>query len=132
MRGGHDFHRPPETVRPDVPAVLRLGRVVRDDGDVAGRDAAFFRRADRAGGRLDGARRDDLAVLPGHGRRSIPGDGANPLVAARARRRRALFRVHANDVRRLLWRDPRLYSVLHADARVEQLIVVPADGRPRP
>src|SRR5262249_47002574 len=52
-----------QTVDADVPAVLRLGRVVRDHGHVARLDAAFLGRADRPGRRHDGRRRDHLAVL---------------------------------------------------------------------
>ena len=39
----HDHSDAPETVRADVPPVFRLGVLVRDDGDLARSDAAFFR-----------------------------------------------------------------------------------------
>ena len=39
----HAVQYPPAVVGDDVPAVLRLGRLVRDDGDLAGRDAALLR-----------------------------------------------------------------------------------------
>ena len=57
--------------RHDVPAVLRLGRLVRDDGHVPRPDAALHRYADRRGVRRDGDRGDRVAVLHGHRRRPV-------------------------------------------------------------
>ena len=92
---------PREALGDDVPAVLRLGRLVRDDRHLARRDAAVLRRADRPRVRHHRAGGDDLAVLRRHGRRPVLRHRADAGGPAPGRRGwRSSSASHADRVRR--------------------------------
>ena len=84
----HVADRPRPALAPDVPPVLRLGVVVRDDGAVPDEDGRLHRSAERPRLRDHGAGGDHLAVLRRHGGRSLLPDRAGAGGAAPGRRRR--------------------------------------------
>ena len=77
----------PQALRDDVPPVLHLGGVVRDDGNVPAADAEVLRTAERRGLQHDGAGRDGLAVLRRPGGRPVLRDRAHSRVPPSAGRR---------------------------------------------
>ena len=121
-----------QAIGDDVPPVLRLGGVVRDDGHVPAADAAVLRAAERPGLQHDGAGGDRLAVLRRHGRRPVLRHREDPRGAAPGRRRAALFYVSTlTDFGDVLPGAARLHALLHADAGADQLALVPPDDGSR-
>src|SRR5829696_5316899 len=111
----------------DVPPVLRLGCLVRHDGDLPRRGFVRLREPDQPClsnaviGRHSGAadyRSDCGSVLLG---------SENSWCAAHRRRRFAVDRGRGFTVWPVLPADPRLHDLVHADFGVGELGVVPAD-----
>ena len=121
----------PEALRDDVPRVLHLGRLVRDDGHVPAADAEVFRTTKRACLRHHGACGDGVAILHRAGCRPVLRDRAHPRLPASAGRRAPVLRLDADRFRPLLRHAGRLCPVLHADAGADEFAVVPSDERSR-
>src|SRR6185312_14952819 len=112
------------TLGNDVPPVLHLGGLVRDDGHLPRPDAAFHRPADRPGVRRDGDRRTRLALLHRHHCRPILLEREAARAVVPRQRRVDVGRVDADVVLRLLPAAHTVRALLHADVVAHQLGVV--------
>src|SRR5882672_5609139 len=110
-----NFHEIGAAVPDDVPPVLHLGGVVRDDGHLPRRHPAFHGPRDWAGVWRHGHCRARLTIFYGHAGRPLHREREAAGGPASHRRGAHVGNVAANDLRRVLSAPHSLCSVLHAD-----------------